>query len=107
STGCPGSQSCDVTVPICDTAQPGCAPHGEQAEGVEQCRAAAVLAGDTVLQVAAIPPRVLDRDELTHFYCCTCCGKVFWEGSHFGRVVSQFKDVLVVSGNTQSVYELS
>ncbi|KAM7033633.1 exonuclease mut-7 homolog isoform 2-T7 [Acridotheres tristis] len=107
SAGCPGSQSCDVTVPICDTAQPGCAPHGEQAEGVEQCRAAAVLAGDTVLQVAAIPPRVLDRDELTHFYCCTCCGKVFWEGSHFGRVVSQFQDVLVVSGNTQSVYELS
>ncbi|NXT60760.1 MUT7 Exonuclease, partial [Chaetops frenatus] len=102
SAGCPESQSCDVTVPVCDTAQPG-----EQTEGVEHCGAAAVSAGDTVLQVAAIPPGVLDRAELTDFYCCTRCGKVFWEGSHFGRIVSQFQDVLVASGDTQSVYELS
>ncbi|NWV19889.1 MUT7 Exonuclease, partial [Origma solitaria] len=107
STGCPGSQSCDVTVPACATAQPGCAAHGEQTKGAEQCGAAAVLAGDTVLQVAAIPPGVLDRAELTEFYCCTRCGKVFWEGSHFGRVVSQFQEVLVASGDTQSIYELS
>ncbi|NXM65056.1 MUT7 Exonuclease, partial [Illadopsis cleaveri] len=107
STGCPGSQSCDVTVPVRDTAQPGCAPHGKQAEEMEQRGAAAMLAGDTVLQVAAIPPGVLDRAKLTDFYCCTHCGKVFWEGSHFGRVVSQFQDVLVASGDTQSIYELS
>ncbi|XP_041908011.1 exonuclease mut-7 homolog isoform X3 [Corvus kubaryi] len=107
SAGCPGSQSCGVTVPACDTAQPGCAAHGERAEGAEQSGAAAGLAGDTVLQVAAIPPGVLDRAELTDFFCCTRCGKVFWEGSHFGRVVSQFQDVLVASGDTQSVYELS
>ncbi|NWT62948.1 MUT7 Exonuclease, partial [Erythrocercus mccallii] len=108
--GCPGSQSCNVTVPVCDTAQPGCAPHGEQrgqAEGLEQCGAAAVLAGDTVLQVAAIPPGVLDGAKVTDFYCCSHCGKVFWEGSHFGRIVSQFQDVLVASGDTQSIYELS
>lgn len=90
-----------------DTAQAGCRPHGEQAGGSEQSGAAAVAPGDTVLQVAAIPPGVLDRDNLTEFYCCTRCGKVFWEGSHFGRVVSQFQDVLVASGDTQSVYELS
>ncbi|XP_068887746.1 exonuclease mut-7 homolog isoform X4 [Aphelocoma coerulescens] len=107
SAGCPGSQSCGVTVPACDTAQPGCAPHGERAEGAEQSGAATGLAGVTVLQVAAIPPGVLDRAELTDFFCCTRCGKVFWEGSHFGRVVSQFQDVLVASGDTQSVYELS
>ncbi|XP_077643994.1 exonuclease mut-7 homolog isoform X3 [Lonchura striata] len=107
SAGCLGSQSCSVTMPDCDTAQPGCTPHSEQAEGMEQCGAAAVLAGDTVLQVTAIPPGVLDRAELTDFYCCTCCGKVFWEGSHFGRIVSQFQDVLVASGDTQSIYELS
>ncbi|XP_030142810.3 exonuclease mut-7 homolog isoform X2 [Taeniopygia guttata] len=107
SAGCLGSQSCSVTMPVCDTAQPGCTPHSEQAEGMEQCGAAAVLAGDTVLQVTAIPPGVLDRAELTDFYCCTCCGKVFWEGSHFGRIVSQFQDVLVASGDTQSIYELS
>ncbi|NXH88959.1 MUT7 Exonuclease, partial [Edolisoma coerulescens] len=102
SAGCPGSQSCGATVAACDPAQPGCAPHGEQAEGTEQSGA-----GDTVLQVTAIPPGVLDRAELTDFFCCTRCGKVFWEGSHFGRVVSQFQDVLVASGDTQSVYELS
>ncbi|NXU46798.1 MUT7 Exonuclease, partial [Drymodes brunneopygia] len=102
-----GSQSCDVTEPDCDTAQPGCTPHSEQTAGTEQCRAATVLAGDTVWQVAAIPPGVLDRAELTDFYCCTHCGKVFWEGSHFGRIVSQFQDVLVASEDTQSIYELS
>ncbi|XP_066057124.1 exonuclease mut-7 homolog isoform X2 [Chamaea fasciata] len=107
SAGCPGSQSCEFTVPVCDTAQPGCTPHSEQVEGMEQCGAATVLAGDVVLQVAAIPPGVLDRAKLTDFYCCTHCGKVFWEGSHFERVVSQFQDVLVASGDTQSVYELS
>ncbi|NWX27181.1 MUT7 Exonuclease, partial [Notiomystis cincta] len=101
SEGCPRSQSCDVTVPVCATA------HGETTAGAGQCRAAAVLAPGTVLRVAAVPPGVLDRAELTEFYCCTRCGKVFWEGSHFGRVVSQFQDVLVASGDTQSVYELS
>ncbi|NXB29353.1 MUT7 Exonuclease, partial [Eulacestoma nigropectus] len=107
SAGCPGNQSCSVTMPACDTAQPGCTAHGEQPEVAEQSGAAAVLAGDTVLQVTAIPPGVLDRAELTDFFCCTSCGKVFWEGSHFGRVVSQFQDVLVASGDTQRVHELS
>ncbi|XP_017690127.1 PREDICTED: exonuclease mut-7 homolog [Lepidothrix coronata] len=104
---CPGSQLCDVTVPARDTAQPGCTAHREQPEELEQRGADAVLGGGTVLQVDAIPPGVLDRAELTDFYCCSCCGKVFWEGSHFGRVVSQFRDVLVASGDAQSVYELS
>ncbi|XP_027559141.1 exonuclease mut-7 homolog isoform X2 [Neopelma chrysocephalum] len=107
SAVCPGSQLCDVTVPARDTAQPSCTAHREQPEGLEQRGADAVLGGGTVLQVGAIPPGVLDRAELTDFYCCSCCGKVFWEGSHFGRVVSQFRDVLVASGDAQSIYELS
>ncbi|NXW82494.1 MUT7 Exonuclease, partial [Alopecoenas beccarii] len=82
-------------------------PHGERPEGPEQRGAAAALAGGTALQVAAIPPGVLDRAELTDFYCCTRCGKVFWEGSHFGRVVSQFQDVLVAAADEQSIYKLS
>ncbi|XP_065504509.1 exonuclease mut-7 homolog isoform X3 [Caloenas nicobarica] len=82
-------------------------PHGKRLEGLEQRGAAAALAGGTALQVAAIPPGVLDRAELTDFYCCTRCGKVFWEGSHFGRVVSQFQDVLVATEDEQSIYELS
>ncbi|XP_068270241.1 exonuclease mut-7 homolog isoform X3 [Nyctibius grandis] len=97
------SQSCDAAIP----AQPSYTPHGERLEGPEQRGAAAVLPGGTVLQVATIPPGVLDKAELTDFYCCTRCGKVFWEGSHFGRVVSQFQDVLVAAGDEKSIYELS
>lgn len=101
------SPGCDAAVPACDAAQPGSPRHGERLEGPEQHRASAALVGDTVLQVGAIPPGVLDKAELTDFYCCTRCGKVFWEGSHFGRVVSQFQDVLVTAGDEQSIYELS
>ncbi|NXU51218.1 MUT7 Exonuclease, partial [Turnix velox] len=92
--------SCDVAVPFCSTST----LHGEQLEGSE---ASTALVEGTVLQVATIPPGVLDKAELTDFYCCSRCGKVFWEGSHFGRVVSQFQDVLVVTGDEQSFYELS
>ncbi|KAM6047327.1 exonuclease mut-7 homolog isoform 10-T14 [Theristicus caerulescens] len=101
------SQSCDAAMPACDAAQPSCTPPGERLEGPEQPGASTALVGGTVLQVAAIPPGVLDKAELTDFYCCTRCGKVFWEGSHFGRVVSQFQDVLVATGDEQRVYELS
>ncbi|XP_075628214.1 exonuclease mut-7 homolog isoform X10 [Balearica regulorum gibbericeps] len=100
-------QSCDAAAPASDTAQPGYTLHSERLEGPEQRGAAAALAGGTVLQVKAIPPGVLDKADLTDFYCCTRCGKVFWEGSHFGRVISQFQDVLVATGDKQSVYELS
>ncbi|KAM4696447.1 exonuclease mut-7 homolog isoform 2-T2 [Rhinophrynus dorsalis] len=44
------------------------------------------------LQVDSIPTGLLHKVDL--FFCCSQCGKVFWEGSHFGRVVSQFKEVL-------------
>ncbi|XP_072739293.1 exonuclease mut-7 homolog isoform X5 [Ciconia boyciana] len=101
------SQSCDAAVPACDAAQPSYTPHGKRLGGPEQCGASAALVEGTVLQVAAIPPGVLDKAELTDFYCCTRCGKVFWEGSHFGHVVSQFQDVLVTARDEQSVYELS
>ncbi|XP_035420564.1 exonuclease mut-7 homolog isoform X8 [Cygnus atratus] len=91
----------------CDAAQPTETAQGEWLEGTDPCGAAVGLEEGTTLQVAAIPPGVLDKAELTDFYCCTRCGKVFWEGSHFGRVVSQFKDVLVTTGDEQSIYTLS
>jgi uncharacterized protein with von Willebrand factor type A (vWA) domain len=28
------------------------------------------------------------------FYCCATCGKIFWEGSHFKKVMAQFSHVL-------------
>ncbi|NWU99239.1 MUT7 Exonuclease, partial [Upupa epops] len=101
------SQSCDATMPVHDTSQPGHTPLSEQLEGPEQCGVSAVLPGGTVLQVNAIPPGVLDKAELTDFYCCTGCGKVFWEGSHFGHIISQFQDVLVAAVDKQSIYEQS
>ncbi|XP_038637844.1 exonuclease mut-7 homolog isoform X2 [Scyliorhinus canicula] len=51
-----------------------------------------------ILQVKAIPPGILDKVDM--FYCCTSCGKVFWEGSHFSRVVSQFQEVLHITDDT-------
>ncbi|XP_076025280.1 exonuclease mut-7 homolog [Genypterus blacodes] len=44
------------------------------------------------VQLHAVPPGLLPRIPL--FYACTRCGKVFWEGSHFGRVLTQFEDIL-------------
>ncbi|GCB79493.1 hypothetical protein scyTo_0020215, partial [Scyliorhinus torazame] len=50
------------------------------------------------LQVKAIPTGILDKVDM--FYCCTSCGKVFWEGSHFSRVVSQFQEALHITDGT-------
>ncbi|NXN31977.1 MUT7 Exonuclease, partial [Nycticryphes semicollaris] len=106
-TGKRASPGFDAAVPACDTARPRCTLHGERLEEPEQPRASVTLAEGTVLQVSTIPPGILDKEELTDFYCCTCCGKVFWEGSHFGRIVSQFQDVLVTTRDEQSFYDLS
>ncbi|XP_072489219.1 exonuclease mut-7 homolog isoform X2 [Notamacropus eugenii] len=66
------------------------------------------LKNGTTLQIRTIPRGVLEKTDLAHFYCCTQCGKVFWEGSHFGRVVSQFQEILGGSEpQTQTFYELS
>ncbi|KAM8934347.1 exonuclease mut-7 homolog [Pelodytes ibericus] len=51
-----------------------------------------VLPSGARLQLETIPDALLDKVEL--FLCCSQCGKVFWEGSHFGRLVSQFKEVI-------------
>lgn len=48
--------------------------------------------GGEPMQLHTVPPGLLPR--IPFFYACTRCGKVFWEGSHFDRVVSQFQDVL-------------
>lgn len=51
--------------------------------------------GGAPLQLHTVPPGLLPR--VPHFYACTRCGKVFWEGSHFDRVVSMFEELLQVS----------
>ncbi|XP_040541588.1 exonuclease mut-7 homolog isoform X10 [Gallus gallus] len=106
STGCPTSHK-EKPGGTCSAAQPTGTTPGQQLESTGPCGADVGLVGGTALQLAAIPSGVLEKAELTDFYCCTGCGKVFWEGSHFGRVVSQFQDILVTTGGEQRVYELS
>lgn len=106
STGCPTSRK-EKPGGTCSAAQPTGTTPGQQLESTGPCGADVGLVGGTALQLAAIPSGVLEKAELTDFYCCTGCGKVFWEGSHFGRVVSQFQNILVTTGGEQRVYELS
>nr|XP_036863393.1 exonuclease mut-7 homolog isoform X7 [Manis javanica] len=54
----------------------------------------ATLGNGTRLQLAGVPAGVLARPGLRPFYCCTGCGKVFWEGSHLGRIAAHFSEVL-------------
>ncbi|XP_014843453.1 PREDICTED: exonuclease mut-7 homolog isoform X1 [Poecilia mexicana] len=51
--------------------------------------------GGSPIQLHTVPPALLQRIPL--FYVCTRCGKVFWEGSHFGRVLSLFQEVLHIT----------
>ncbi|XP_006900730.1 PREDICTED: probable exonuclease mut-7 homolog [Elephantulus edwardii] len=54
----------------------------------------ATLGNGTRLQLGSVPMGVLRRPGQWPFYCCTGCGKVFWEGSHLSRVTAQFQEVL-------------
>ena len=57
------------------------------------------------LKVAAIPEEVLNKDRV--FYCCSTCGRVFWEGSHFKTVQTQFAYIVDQSGSTETIYTKS
>lgn len=59
-----------------------------------QTRVPATLGSGAQLQLSGVPAGVLRRPGLRHFYCCTGCGKVFWEGSHLRRVAANFRDIL-------------
>ncbi|KAJ8401956.1 hypothetical protein AAFF_G00375370 [Aldrovandia affinis] len=50
------------------------------------------------LQLHTVPPGLLPR--IPVFFICTTCGKVFWEGSHFERVLNQFQNVLHIETET-------
>ncbi|XP_032334908.1 exonuclease mut-7 homolog isoform X6 [Camelus ferus] len=77
---------------------PGCGTYDPPCRWLEEAdlrsRAPATLGNGTRLQLAGVPAGVLQRRALRHFYCCTGCGKVFWEGSHLGRVAAHFQEVL-------------
>lgn len=43
------------------------------------------------LNIRSIPVGVLDHVDV--FYCCSQCGKVYWEGNHVGRFIEAFHGV--------------
>uniref|UniRef100_A0A8C1L352 Exonuclease 3'-5' domain containing 3 n=1 Tax=Cyprinus carpio TaxID=7962 RepID=A0A8C1L352_CYPCA len=47
------------------------------------------------VQLETVPPALLCQ--IPVYFICTGCGKVFWEGTHYDRVLSQFQEVLHVS----------
>ncbi|KAJ7986881.1 hypothetical protein DPEC_G00333000 [Dallia pectoralis] len=55
--------------------------------------------GGAVIQLQTVPSGLLPRIPI--FFICTGCGKVFWEGSHFSKVVSQFQEVLCITPDTE------
>lgn len=61
--------------------------------------------GGSPIQLHTVPPGLLPK--IPVFFVCTRCGKVFWEGSHFSRVLTTFQDVLHISdqGNELSIAE--
>lgn len=47
------------------------------------------------IQVDVVPPGVLEKVDL--FYVCEDCGKVYWDGSHFEKVLSGRLQGIVLS----------
>ncbi|XP_013913050.1 PREDICTED: exonuclease mut-7 homolog [Thamnophis sirtalis] len=82
-------QSCSLGLP-----PPARSPPWQGPEAAGPGDEPALLPTGVRLRVEAVPPGVLCQEDLACFYCCSQCGQVFWEGSHLGRLVSQFREVL-------------
>nr|XP_014342974.1 PREDICTED: exonuclease mut-7 homolog [Latimeria chalumnae] len=97
-------ENLDAATPECDqfenvTYNPNCQWAESSGLNMETLK----FASGSPLQVGTVPLGVLEKVDL--FYCCSSCGKVFWEGSHFGHVISQFKEVLNMTG-TKTFYDV-
>lgn len=45
------------------------------------------------IQVDAIPPEILTKVDI--FFVCEDCGKVYWDGSHFDKVLcGKLRDIV-------------
>ncbi|XP_062815191.1 exonuclease mut-7 homolog isoform X3 [Anolis carolinensis] len=77
-----------------ESSPPPATDPGRSTEGPGEGGGPPRLPNGLQLQIEALPPGVLTQEELSCFYCCKSCGKVFWEGSHFGRVVAQLRGAL-------------
>lgn len=50
------------------------------------------LPGGVPLKLGPLPEEVADSADV--FFCCSSCGKVFWEGGHHKRIATQFSYLL-------------
>nr|XP_056716101.1 exonuclease mut-7 homolog [Euleptes europaea] len=99
------SANFEAETPKLSSRQPVYSPNCQWLEESGLDTNSALLPNGTSLKIEAVPIGVLSKEDLAYFYCCGQCGKVFWEGSHFGRVVSQFEEMLDLSEDHQSFYE--
>ena len=53
------------------------------------------LSNGVPIQVETVPRPIISKVDV--FYVCATCGKVYWEGGHFARVLDQFSHILVDS----------
>ena len=53
-------------------------------DGVEVNPRAAVTRDGVQLKIAEVEEAVVEKHD--EFYCCSKCGKVFWQGSHWGKM---------------------
>lgn len=52
------------------------------------------LPGGVPLKLGPLPEEVVEKNSADVFFCCSNCGKVFWEGGHHKRIATQFNYIL-------------
>ena len=62
-----------------------------------------VFSTSAVIQTETVPDAMFTKHDM--FFCCACCGKIFWDGSHFERVCEQFSHVLNIEPSGLTVYD--
>ncbi|XP_077594303.1 exonuclease mut-7 homolog isoform X2 [Stigmatopora nigra] len=60
--------------------------------------------GGAPIQLHTVPLTLVPK--VPHYFVCTRCGKIFWEGSHFGRVLSMFQEVLNITDEERTTIGL-
>ncbi|RUS74111.1 hypothetical protein EGW08_018118, partial [Elysia chlorotica] len=53
------------------------------------------------IQVETVPSRKMFQS-IVYFFVCWSCGKVYWEGSHYENISTQFADILHLNGGVVS-----
>lgn len=59
------------------------------------------------IQLEYIPDCLFDENKL--FYCCVSCGKVYWDGCHYERVINQLNGLIPLHNDNKqdpSIYDI-